>query len=752
MSKPYQLRPSECVRLLNSTPLGEVLTDRMLRKHRDQAGYRIGKDRVDLIRYSAWLYERANEPKGKPVRDYEDIKEAARARSAELAATGRDIGAIPDVVDPERKKRASTDFKFYCTTYFPEVFDLEFSSDHDRVIAKIEQAVLSGGLFAMAMPRGSGKSTLAEAACHWAVSYGHREFCCLIGDNERSAMEMLESIKKEFETNELLLEDFPEICYPIRALDGIANRCAGQTCGGKRTYIGWTAKEIVLPTIAGSAASGCILRVAGITGRIRGMKHKRADGRPVRPSLVIIDDPQSDESARSKEQCQVRERTLMQAVLGLAGPGKKIAGVMPCTVIQPNDLADRLLDREKHPQWQGEKTKMLYALPENKDLWDQYARLRESGLREGRGLEPATEFYREHRIEMDRGALAAWPERFNYDEISAVQNAMNLLYQDERAFWAEYQNEPLPDNLGDDEDLTVEQVMSRIVRRKRGSVPLECTHLTSFIDVQLAGLFWTISAWTPEFGGHLVDYGAYPEQPSDYFMARDMRNTLAQLYAPAGFEGALYSGLTDLVKHILDQRFERDDGAKLNVSTVLIDANWGRSTSTVKKFCREIESGPCWPAHGRYVGAASIPFDEYKRKRGDRVGWNWRMPSITGKQMIRHVLYDTNAWKTFMLSRLKTAIGDPSAYTIFGASPEEHRLLAEHWTAEYHVKTEGRGRTVDEWQRRPDHTDEHWWDGLVGTAVAASMEGIVLPDMFAGEQQTYETVDFAELQKRANER
>jgi len=29
--------------------------------------------------------------------------------------------------------------------------------------------------------------------------------------------------------------------------------------------------------------------VAGITGRIRGMKYKRADGKTVRPSLVVLD-------------------------------------------------------------------------------------------------------------------------------------------------------------------------------------------------------------------------------------------------------------------------------------------------------------------------------------------------------------------------------------------------------------------------------------------------------------------------------
>ena len=56
-------------------------------------------------------------------------------------------------------------------------------------------------------------------------------------------------------------------------------------------------------------------------------------------------------------------------------------------------------------------------------------------------------------------------------------------------------------------------------------------------------------------------------------------------------------------------------------------------------------------------------------------------------------------------------------------------LLAEQLTSEYRVKTEGRGRTVDEWRLRVASSDNHWLDGLVGCAVAASMEGVELPGL-----------------------
>lgn len=56
------------------------------------------------------------------------------------------------------------------------------------------------------------------------------------------------------------------MCHPIRSLEGITQRAAGQLYRGRQTHIGWTAKEIVLPTIEGSAALGAIIRVAGIAG------------------------------------------------------------------------------------------------------------------------------------------------------------------------------------------------------------------------------------------------------------------------------------------------------------------------------------------------------------------------------------------------------------------------------------------------------------------------------------------------------
>jgi len=1143
---PRQLRPSELTRLVNSTPLGEVLSERQLYRHRSRAGYRIGDGkRVDLFRYVAWLVHIYHNPRPEPEgAPYAAAKERARARNAAMSLAGRDIGELPDVVNPERKKRASTDFRFFCESYFPQTFHLKWSPDHLKVIAKIRQAVTEGGLFALAMPRGSGKAlaldtplptpfgwtamgevetgdlllddegwpcrvtfatgvqhnrpcyrvcfsdgesivcdadhlwtvddrwsrrnpltlttgamrervllpqnrswlerryrvkmasplrlpeaeleidpyvlgywlgdgtastnaitvhaddldeavsaieacgetvhvrvkrgnvatctigkghhadppkvrrirraqaalschvspkqaaewsgmshkavscmralgrwnslrqgqksslkirlnhlgvlrnkhiptsylraapwqrlallqglmdtdgsvnchgrceitlkddqlgrdlgdllsglgirwrrksryvkldgrkfgpylryhfsayrdfpvfrlqrklqglnpkpqkggwsgyrqivsiepmpsvpvrciqvdspsqlylagrkmvpthntTICETACIWAVLNGHREFVCLIGSDEGHAMDMLDSIKTELDGNDLLLEDYPEVCYPIQCLDGIANRCSGQLYKGQRTHIGWTAKEIVLPTIPGSKASGAIIKVAGITGRIRGMKSKTPDGRSVRPSLVVLDDPQTDESARSLSQCATRESILAGAVLGLAGPGKKISGIMPCTVIRPGDMADRILDRDKHPQWQGERTKMVYVFPTNDKLWDRYAEIRAKSLREERGLADATEFYRQHRAEMDEGSVIAWPERYNHDELSAIQHAMNLKLQDERAFWAEYQNEPLPEDKAEEEDLEADQIATKVNRLDRGVVPVGCNHLTMFVDVQQALLFYVVTAWEDDFTGYVICYGAYPDQRRAYFTARDAQPTLSQVAKGTGLEGSIYAGLESLTQQCLGREWPRDDGAAMRIERCLIDANWGLSTDVVYQFCRQsAHSTVVVPSHGRFVGASSIPFSEYKRKTGDRVGHNWRIPNVQGKRAIRHVVYDTNYWKSFIYARLAVPMGDRGCLSLFGDKPDLHRLFAEHVTAEYRVKTQGRGRTVDEWKMRPSVVDNHWFDCLVGCAVGASMQGVVLPGTEAKPVSKRPRLRLSELQGR----
>ena len=113
----------------------------------------------------------------------------------------------------------------------------------------------------------------------------------------------------------------------------------------------------------------------------------------------------------------------------------------------------------------------------------------------GDGGAAGTEFYRKNKIAMDEGADVAWKERFNHDELSAIQHAMNLKLQDEAAFFAEYQNEPLPAETVDADQLTAEQVAEKINGMERCCIPIAANHLTAFIDVQGKLLFYVVAAW-----------------------------------------------------------------------------------------------------------------------------------------------------------------------------------------------------------------------------------------------------------------
>ena len=734
MINPSNMRVVDVARLLNSTSFGFVLPQARLYREFNRVGFRIGSSEnprnINLLKYIAWMFDRKHTPEETSgARSYEDRRNAERDRQAEQSLAGRDIGQLPEVVNPNRKAACERNFQLFCESYFPETYSLAWSPDHLKVIEKIETAVLRGGLFALALPRGSGKTTITESAALWSMLYGHREFVVLIGATESAALELLDSLKTELEVNERLAEDFPEVCYPVAQLEGIANRCAGQLYKGERTRITWTSNEIVLPTVEGSRASGIIVRVAGITGRIRGMKFKRSDGRNVRPSLVVIDDPQTSESAGSLEQTRKRVRVLAGDILGLAGPGQKISGIMPCTIIRPGDMADIILNRNTHPDWNGEKTRMVYRFPTNMKLWEEYAEIRAEALRTEGNFQKATEFYLANREAMDAGAEVSWEARFNHDEVSALQHAMNLKFQDEQAFQSEYQNDPLPDDTADDSLLSVDEICAKINGLARRRVPLKCDRLTMFVDVQKALLFYVVIAWAEDFTGAVIDYGSWPDQHRHEYSLADANPSIQTLFPKAGFEGALYAALSALTDECLGREWEREDGAVLKIERALVDANWGQSTDVVYQFCRQSShAGVIPPSHGRYVGASSKPMTEYRKQQGDRLGFNWMIPNVAGKRAIRHVIYDTNYWKSFIHARLAVPVGDKGSLTLYGRIPGAHQLFAEHLTAEYRVKTQGRGRTVDEWKLKPQSHDNHFLDCVAGCAVCGSMLGASLPE------------------------
>jgi phage terminase large subunit GpA-like protein len=243
-------------------------------------------------------------------------------------------------------------------------------------------------------------------------------------------------------------------------------------------------------------------------------------------------------------------------------------------------------------------------------------------------------------------------------------------------------------------------------------------------------------AWEDDFTGYLVDYGTYPDQHRAYFLLREVRRTLADAAKAAGgagvgMEGAIYAGLETLSAALAAREFLRDDGTPMRIDRIMIDANWGQTTSLVKQFCRmSPQAALLLPSHGHYYGARHKPLSQYEKKRGERLDrdYMWHIPQAQPRQ-VRHIVWDTNWWKSFAHARLGVAMGDRGCVSLFAS--HDHRLLADHLTAETPTQTEGHGRKLDEWEQRPG-TDNHWFDCLVGAMVGAAEQGCKLSELSHG--------------------
>ncbi|NOX52998.1 MAG: hypothetical protein GXP27_00885, partial [Planctomycetes bacterium] len=425
--------------LLNSTPAGTVCTRRRVEGWIERGGVQVADadGRIDLFRLAGWLWnQRQAGGEADGGDSYERHRERVGRHKRSRSESAREIGDLPRVRRPRVRAASERSLERFCRWYLTETFSLPFSDDHRKVIAAIERCIEGGGQFVYAMPRGSGKTSLLEAATLWAILSGRRRAVALIGPDEQHATERAQNLRAAIEYNDRLAQDWPEVCHGVRCLRGVGQRRL--LYRGKPVRYELSGKRLVLARLGDRGIeTGAVVWCAGVTGQIRGMAYRGPDGRVWRPQVIIVDDPQTDESARSPAQTASREAILTGAVLGLAGPGKRPAVIVAGTVIEADDLMDRLFDRETHPDWHGERLALVYRWPDRGDLWDEYLAIRRRALRRGGSGAAATKFYRAHREEMDRGAKVAWPERYDpVTELSAIQHAYNLRARDERAFWS----------------------------------------------------------------------------------------------------------------------------------------------------------------------------------------------------------------------------------------------------------------------------------------------------------------------------
>jgi hypothetical protein len=269
------------------------------------------------------------------------------AKHSKLVSAGRKLARVEQHEDPPPevcadRNRLEADFPAWLRHHGGEAFVDDWSDDHLRVLAKIEQAINGGGHFALAMPRGHGKTTILKWALLYVMLTGKRRYVVAVAATAELAQMLTDFARSQIIESQTLLTHYPHVCHYARATEGKAIKARFQLRRDfKPTGISWGKGALVFPTPLGRDApypsDGAVLEGHGLTGAIRGKWRDDKGGKVLRPDFVLLDDPQTRESGESVSQCAMRERIIMGDVLGLAGPRKKIAAVMPCTV----SIADR---------------------------------------------------------------------------------------------------------------------------------------------------------------------------------------------------------------------------------------------------------------------------------------------------------------------------------------------------------------------------------------------------------------------------
>lgn len=632
-------------------------------------------------------------------------REAQRGAHRRYRSAERQVD-IPEPLKPRRRAAALKDPELFLRTYFPQEFPHRFDKNMQETIRVARMVIEAGGRFVVIQPRGSGKTSVLTRLGLWGTLAGLRDFMVILAATEPASARILQTLTVDLTANEILREDFPEVCAPFAAGEGQAQKMRGLHVEGEALHCAAGRDRLVFPIYQrpGSAADGQVILCRGLTGALRGLSHARPDGRTIRPSCVLIDDPQSDTSARSAEQTREREQLLSGAVLGLAGPKQTVSVLVAATVIKKNDLAERLLDPAQHPEYQARRFPLVETWPSGTGFWEQYAATWTS-----EGPKAATAFYKENRKAMDEGAVVPCDWRIRPGELSAIQTAHNLrLEMGEAAFDAEMQGQP-PSITAGTYDLQTGKILDHAVEIPRLHLPPSATVFTGFIDINRIGAHWCLTAFDQAMSAHVVAYGRHPA-----------RGELWAENAPQhDKQVAIFTGLKTLCDQIAGTTFIQRD-ARVQPSLVLVDC--GFESAVVHRF---VDSAARYPF--RLLAAIGKAAHKYRVNTTTLIGRAFDHAHLqrTLDTRTRYVASNVDFWREVAQRAFLGTPGEPGGCTLHAVeNPKAHLPFAEHIVAEKLVaKYETDVGPRWEWHPVPgSHWD--WCDALTGTYTAAALSGL----------------------------
>lgn len=656
---------------------------------------------------------------------------AVAERKRRFVAAQAEIGEPPAVADPGRRARCETSLVVFAREYcMGTLLAREPAPRMVEYAQRLEAAICGTGLTHVRFPRGAGKTTWIKAAIAWGVATGRLRFPVVFCASADLAGSALADIWAVFES-EPFAEDFPEISWPISQGGGSAQRWLSQTCCGVPTKIKKTARELRLPTVAGSKASGAVIRARGAGSSTRGMV-----AGALRPDYVLLDDIQTRKDAESELRTEKLSRWVEQDVLGLGG-ARQVTATMASTPIRRGDLSELFADAERHPEWKTVETPLVIAWPKREDLWARYDELWRDELRAGGTTnEAATAFYEAHRAEMDEGGEVLDPGAFDPRiERSGLQHARNLLLaQGREAFDAEYQLVTKSAQAA----VTVSPalVASRVDGVPRLSMPPGTTRAFAFVDVNAAaGISWSVTAFGPKRVAAVVDYGRWPGGG---------RRLVEQNVPTTRMQQEVGRGVAHVVDHLLGLRLVRPNGRAARVDAVWVDVGWLQDTVLAVVEGRERVTGRsvrgCKGYSNVYFEAGSAGRHVVTPGPGvNEREWDGR----------RWLAQNSDVWKETAQRAFLAEPGTPGSLALFGSSPREHDEFACEIASEtLEEKLDSKRGTIYRWILKPGAAN-HWLDTTSGCFAMAAWHRVYATDEDVARSATMPTAATPRAVRRA---
>ena len=583
----------------------------------------------------------ARKPAAKPRKG---LTRAEQIRSDQLLLKRKEraeatVIRIPPCADPKRRKRLEKDDIKWLMYYFgkgcgvPDPFTYEFTKQQRDIVQAIRDAMKHGGDQAIAASRGEGKTTIAERLLLKFTLTGELDYSLLLGATAALADGSLDTTKQSLSENDRLAADYPEVCTPVRELQDVPQRAKTQRANGERhdngqpyemaaLHYSWCGQELIFPNTPGSPSAGAVIATRGLDSAVRGLKR-----RGKRPRLAVIDDPDTEETARSPEQAKKLEQRIDAAIGGLGGQKRAIGRVMITTLQSRTAVSYRYTDPKQKPSFKGRRYRFLIHPPTRIDLWDEYVGLRKIDLQRRDAAETDIDpfarrshrFYLDNRAEMDAGAVVSNPNRFDDSplpdgskkEVSALQHYYNQVADKSPEYAAtELDNDPPEESAIAESDLTPLRIQRQVSGLDRRIIPAGTICITQGIDVRKVALHWVVRAWQADGTGYVIDYGVHQVYGTVYG-------------SDVGADAAITAAICNRMDVARTTVYAMPDGQTMPIDLTLIDAGW--KTDAVYAACLTVGKG-LMPVmgFGKSAGCTQANFHDVLRQTQDKKpgdGW-----------------------------------------------------------------------------------------------------------------------------------